>query len=255
MKSVIILFINIIEYPGTQHKPGLKNSLRIVQGFTPRDPEKCRAGHLNHIPKGVRNPVFSYTVFRSFIPVAYFYPDSNPVFMNDDQGTGNTFTFTPIGTINTPFKDLAGMPIQPAGARGVRGTITIDETFLGGLLDLDGFSRIILIYALHRATGYSLEVIPFLDTKPHGIFATRAPKRPNPIGLSIVRLVSVNCNELVIEDVDILDGTPLLDLKPYVPAFDSFPGGRSGWFEGCCDRVDTVLSDRRFCDEDTNGPV
>ena len=156
------------------------------------------------------------------------------------------FSFTPIGTIRSPHTDLAGMPIQPAGATGVRGTVVIDETFRDGLKDLDGFSRVILIYALHRVNGHALEVVPFLDTVPHGIFATRSPKRPNAIGLSVVRLIAVDGCELTIEDVDILDGTPLLDLKPYVPAFDSFPCDKAGWFDFCSHKVGTTRSDDRF---------
>lgn len=166
--------------------------------------------------------------------------------MKDKPGNPQGITFTPIGTIRSPFTDPVGMPIQPAGAQGIRGSITLNPEYQAGLKDLDGFSRIILIYAFHRADGYSLEVIPYLDTVPHGVFATRAPKRPNAIGLSIVRLVSVSGNELTIEDVDILDGTPLLDIKPYVPAFDCFPEEKAGWFDTCCDKVTTVRSDRRF---------
>jgi tRNA (adenine37-N6)-methyltransferase len=157
------------------------------------------------------------------------------------------FSFTPIGTIHSPFTELAGMPIQPAGAEGVRGTVQIDEQFRGGLHDLDGFSRIILIYAFHRSQGYDLEVIPFLDTVPHGIFATRAPRRPNAIGISIVHLVSVNGCELVIEGVDIVEGTPLLDIKPYVPEFDCHANEKSGWFAGCGERVARARADSRFC--------
>ena len=160
---------------------------------------------------------------------------------------GPVFSFTPIGTIHSPFTEPAGMPIQPAGAAGVRGTIVIDEKFRAGLRDLDGFSRIILIYAFHRSQGYELEVIPFLDTVPHGIFATRAPRRPNAIGLSIVRLISVNDGELVIEGVDVVDGTPLLDIKPYVPEFDCHPEEKSGWFAGCGERVCNARADERFC--------
>lgn len=155
-------------------------------------------------------------------------------------------TFTPIGTILSPFTDPAGMPIQPAGAKGVKGQVIIDEKFRGGLRDLEGFSRIILIYAFHRANGYSLEVVPFLDTEPHGIFATRAPKRPNAIGLSVVRLIGVDGCRLTIGDVDILDGTPLLDIKPYVPEFDCFPNEKAGWFDRCCGKVESARSDLRF---------
>jgi tRNA (adenine37-N6)-methyltransferase len=169
--------------------------------------------------------------------------------MKDEPGFREKIFFVPIGTIHSPFTEPAGMPIQPAGAAGVRGRIIIDPEFQAGLADLAGFSRIILIYPFHRSCGYSLEVIPFLDTRPHGIFATRAPRRPNAIGLSIVRLVEVNGNELAIEGVDILDGTPLLDIKPYVPAFDAFPEGRAGWFETCNNSADAARSDQRYSRE------
>ncbi|MDD1680190.1 MAG: tRNA (N6-threonylcarbamoyladenosine(37)-N6)-methyltransferase TrmO [Methanoregula sp.] len=163
--------------------------------------------------------------------------------------TGPVFSCTPIGIIHSPYKELAGMPIQPAGAARVQGTIVIDKKFRAGLRDLDGFSRIILIYAFHRSQGYELEVIPFLDTVPHGIFATRAPRRPNAIGISVVKLISVNDGKLVIEGVDVVDGTPLLDIKPYVPEFDCHPDEKSGWFAGCGDRVAGMRSDNRFCRE------
>lgn len=166
--------------------------------------------------------------------------------MQDEPGTLHEMTFAPIGTIHSPHKDLAGMPVQPAGATGVRGKIILNPEYRDGLKDLDGFTRIILIYTFHLSEGCSLEVIPFLDTVPHGVFATRAPKRPNAIGLSIVRLVSVNGCELIIEDIDILDGTPLLDIKPYVPAFDSFPDAEAGWLDGCGNTVTAAKSDRRF---------
>ncbi|MFA4826520.1 MAG: tRNA (N6-threonylcarbamoyladenosine(37)-N6)-methyltransferase TrmO [Methanoregula sp.] len=159
----------------------------------------------------------------------------------------SVISFTPIGIIHSPFTEPAGMPIQPAGAAGVRGTIVLDEKFREGLRDLCGFSRIILIYHLHRSQGYALDVIPFLDTVPHGIFATRAPRRPNAIGLSVVKLLAVNGCELVIEGIDVVDGTPLLDIKPYVPEFDCFPDEKSGWFAGCRDAVTRMRADERFC--------
>lgn len=166
--------------------------------------------------------------------------------MSDIPGPVTAFTYTPIGTIHSPYTDIAGMPIQPSGARGVRGTIEIRSDLSEGLYDLDGFSHIILLYALHRCTGYSLTVTPFLDPAPHGIFATRSPKRPNAIGLSVVRLMSMDGCVLTIEDVDILDGTPLLDIKPYVPAFDAHPDTRHGWFEHTAENAETVRSDDRF---------
>ena len=156
-------------------------------------------------------------------------------------------TFTPVGTVRSPFHDPRNMPIQPLGARGVRGTIELDPVYAAGLRDLAGFSRIILLYHFHRSEGYALEVVPFLDKTPHGVFATRAPRRPNAIGLSILRLVAVDGTTLTVEDVDILDGTPVLDIKPYVPAFDAYPDERSGWLTAAAEDPRTVRSDDRFC--------
>ncbi len=158
----------------------------------------------------------------------------------------NSIQYYAIGTIHSPFKNIEGMPIQPAGAAGVQGTVVVFPEFVAGLADLDGFSHIILLYHLHRVEHAQLTVIPFLDSQPHGVFATRAPKRPNPIGLSIVKLVSVVEATLTIENVDILDGTPLLDIKPYVPAFDYQPDVRTGWLESTSDRVRRKRSDDRF---------
>ncbi|MDD1694416.1 MAG: tRNA (N6-threonylcarbamoyladenosine(37)-N6)-methyltransferase TrmO [Methanoregula sp.] len=166
--------------------------------------------------------------------------------MHDMPDSDATFTYSPIGAIHSPFKDIAGMPIQPNGARGTRGTIEIFAPYREGLCDLDGFERVILIYALHRCTDHVLTVTPFLDTTPRGIFATRSPKRPNAIGLSVVRLLAVDGRTLTIEDVDVLDGTPLLDLKPYVPAFDAYPGSFCGWLETVAGNAETVRSDDRF---------
>jgi len=116
--------------------------------------------------------------------------------------------FTPIGTVHSPFSDPRDMPIQPVGARGVRGTIELDPTYATGLKDLEGFSRIIVLYHFHRSNGYSLEVVPFLDKATRGVFATRAPRRPNTIGITMLKLIAVDGATLTVEDVDILDGTP-----------------------------------------------
>ncbi len=129
-------------------------------------------------------------------------------------------TYQPIGIVHSPHKEIQGTPIQPAGARGIAGEIEIYEKYQEGLKDLDGFSHILLIYHFHLSKGYSLKVKPFLDDKLRGVFATRAPKRPNSIGLSVVKLNSIEKNTLYIEDVDMLDGTPVLDIKPYVSQFD-----------------------------------
>ena len=138
-----------------------------------------------------------------------------------------------IGTIHTEFKEIEGMPIQPTGAKGVKGTIVIKDKYVDGLKDLDGFSHIHLIYLLHKVERYKLEVKPFMDTKTHGVFATRSPKRPNRIGMSVVKVNKVEGNTVFIENVDILDETPLLDIKPYVPQLyeDTIDELKIGWFE------------------------
>ena len=152
----------------------------------------------------------------------------------------------PIGVIHTPFKELENMPIQPSGAAGIRGTVDLYSEFAEGLKDLDGFSHLILLYQFHESRGYKLTVTPFLDSEPRGVFATRAPNRPNPIGLSIVRLVQVRGCSLDVENVDILDETPLLDIKPYVPEFDHEENCRIGWLEKARGKVRNKRSDKRF---------
>jgi tRNA (adenine37-N6)-methyltransferase len=154
--------------------------------------------------------------------------------------------FRPIGVIRTPFAEPVGTPIQATAALGTAGHIDLDPSLEAGLRDLDGFSHLILLYHLHRAGAVKLTVIPFLDDREHGLFATRAPARPNPIGLSVVRLVRVDAVRLDIEDVDIIDGTPLLDLKPYVPAFDVRDDAQVGWYADRLDRLEGARADDRF---------
>lgn len=155
--------------------------------------------------------------------------------------------FHPIGVIHTPFTELQGMPIQPAGARNVRGSIELLPEYAAGLRDLDGFSHLVLLYHFHRVEGYALQVTPFMDTTPRGLFATRAPRRPNPIGLSVVRLERIEGPRVFIVDVDVLDGTPLLDIKPYVPAFDAGEGAlRIGWLEQTVNQAAITRADGRF---------
>ncbi len=137
-----------------------------------------------------------------------------------------------IGVIRSPFTDVSGMPIQPAGAEGVKGKVEVYEKYCAGLKDIDGFSHIWLVYHFHLSKRYSLEARPFLDDVKRGVFAMRGPARPNAIGISVVRLVEVQGCTLQIEDVDIIDGTPLLDVKPYVPDFDWRPAERVGWLSG-----------------------
>ncbi len=138
------------------------------------------------------------------------------------------------------------MPIQPTSDASAAGTIEIFPEFIPGLKDLEGFSHIILLYYLHQAGPAKLEVTPFLDSQPHGIFATRAPTRPNAIGLSVVRLTKIEGSILYVEHLDILDGTPLLDIKPYIPEFDFQPEVRIGWLEQARGKVKQTTSDKRF---------
>jgi len=154
--------------------------------------------------------------------------------------------FTPIGIIRTPFQKREGMPIQPKGAKGVHAQVEVLAPFHAGLKDLEGFSHIILIYHFHRVAGYELTVVPYMDRQLRGVFATRAPKRPNAIGLSVVRLDRIENGVLYIQNVDILDGTPLLDIKPYVPEFDRPVSVRIGWLEDASKSVSNHRSDDRF---------
>jgi tRNA (adenine37-N6)-methyltransferase len=147
--------------------------------------------------------------------------------MNDLQ----EITFKPIGMIHTAHKKPSGMPIQPHGAKRAKGTIELDAELVPGLTDLDGFSHLILIYHFHQVKGHKLYVVPFMDDKPHGIFATRAPVRPNPIGISIVKLKKVEGNLIYFEGADMLDETPLLDIKPFFSQFDNRPDAVSGWLD------------------------
>ncbi len=160
--------------------------------------------------------------------------------------TGEKVEITPIGTIRSPFTDPEGMPIQPVGAPSVRGQVEVLPAYQDGLRDLDGFSHVILLYLFHRSRGFELKVVPFLDTTPRGVFATRAPKRPNPIGLSVVQLERIEGRILHVAGIDVLDGTPLLDIKPYVPDFDEQVEVRTGWLEEVSKRAKGKRADDRF---------
>ena len=156
----------------------------------------------------------------------------------------SNLSLKPLGIIQSPFRKATDTPIQSAMAKGVEGWVEVFPEFAPGLQDLDGFERIWLVYWFDRTTPAQLVVKPFLDQQEHGIFATRSPCRPNAIGLSCVRLLSVEDNRLRISELDILDETPLLDIKPYVPAFDCFGGCRAGWLEG--KGLQPVMADSRF---------
>ena len=154
--------------------------------------------------------------------------------------------FKPIGVIHTPFPQPKGTPIQPSRSSHVKGWIDILPEFISGLSDLDGFSHITLVYYFHLCQGFDLAVKPFLDTQLRGLFSTRAPRRPNAIGLSVVRLVGIEGSVIQIEDVDMVDGTPLLDIKPFVPAFEDIDNYRLGWLEGKTHRAGDTTADDRF---------
>ncbi|RKZ21781.1 tRNA (N6-threonylcarbamoyladenosine(37)-N6)-methyltransferase TrmO [bacterium] len=162
------------------------------------------------------------------------------------MGLNMEIKYRPIGIIHSPFKEPRGTPIQTSAARGIEGVVEIFPEYTEGLKDLEGFSHIILIYHFHLSKKHPLKVKPYLDDQPHGVFATRSPARPNPIGLSVVRLKRIEGNILYVEDVDVVDGTPLLDIKPYVPEFDLKNAESTGWLEGKIRRLHEARDDGRF---------
>jgi tRNA-Thr(GGU) m(6)t(6)A37 methyltransferase TsaA len=166
------------------------------------------------------------------------------------MGTGGTeqadLKLRVIGRIRTPFVQASGAPIQPAYAGGAEGAVLVEERYAAALDDLDGFERVWLVYWLDRIdrSAFRPRVIPYRDTQERGLFATRSPCRPNPLGLSVVRLLGREGALLRVAEVDMLDGTPLIDIKPYVPEFDAHPDARAGWFETRA--VDRRVADDRF---------
>lgn len=161
----------------------------------------------------------------------------------------NIIIFKPIGIIHTPFTSVENMPIQPFASENVRGYIDIFPEFIEGLNDLDGFSHITLIYHFHLNSTFRLKVKPFMDNTERGVFACRAPKRPNAVGISTVKLLGIQDNILKIEQVDMLDGTPLMDIKPFFEKFDNRFNTKSGWLEkSITDTPENLRSDKRFKD-------
>ena len=154
-------------------------------------------------------------------------------------------TLRPIGVIRSPHQQPTGTPIQSAYAEGIQGEVILDEPYVAALADLERVERIWLLYFFDRARAWRPRVVPFLDDQERGLFSTRAPARPNPIGLSVVRLMSVSGNTLKVNGIDVLDGTPLLDIKPYVPAFDAHPDSRAGWLDSSLPSG-RELADTRF---------
>jgi tRNA-Thr(GGU) m(6)t(6)A37 methyltransferase TsaA len=161
--------------------------------------------------------------------------------------TANRVEYEPIGVIHTPFETPAGMPIQPAGDDAAIGTVEVDEQYGAGLGDLEEFSHCFLLYHFHASDDdYVLHVEPFLDETERGLFATRAPRRPNPIGLSVVKIEERDELTLTVDGIDVVDSTPLLDIKPYVPDFDVPPAAETGWLEQHSGEVDSHHADDRF---------
>ncbi len=159
--------------------------------------------------------------------------------------------YTPIGVVHSPFKEPAGTPIQSAAvAANIEAVVEIYSRYRAGLKDIEGFSHLILLYHLHRIQPTGLLVKPFLGNETHGIFATRSPGRPNPIGFSVVRLVKVEGERLHIREVDILDQTPVLDIKPYVGDFDIRPIEKIGWFADNLNKLNETTDDGRFASRD-----
>lgn len=154
-------------------------------------------------------------------------------------------TYHPIGIVHSPYKYPEGTPVQPAASE-MNATIEIFPGYAEGLKDLDGFSHIYVLFHLHLAVSKSLMVIPFLDTEKHGVFSTRAPGRPNPIGISVVCLESISDNILYVKNIDILDGSPVLDIKPYIPRFDVFETYKNGWFDKVNHKIEDLSDDGRF---------
>jgi tRNA-Thr(GGU) m(6)t(6)A37 methyltransferase TsaA len=161
----------------------------------------------------------------------------------------NEVRYKPIGIVHSPFKKPQNVPIQSVAAKGIKGGIEVAREYIEGLKDLEGFSHIILIYHCHLSSHYSLTVKPYLDENLHGVFSTRAPSRPNPIGVSIVRLTKIEDNIIHIQDLDIIDGTPLLDIKPYVPKFDQRNATRIGWLKDNIKNLSAIRDDNRFSDK------
>ena len=144
---------------------------------------------------------------------------------------GKEIRLKPIGIIHTPYKEPKGIPIQGKFEGGITGKIELFPEYQQGLKDIEGFSHIVLIYYFDRSKDEKLISRPFLEDESHGIFAIRSPHRPNHIGFSIVKLEKVENNIITFSEVDILDGTPLLDIKPYVSHFDSRESVKNGWLD------------------------
>ena len=163
---------------------------------------------------------------------------------SDPRNAHVDFPVTIIGRVRSPFGEATGTPIQSVYANGAEGQVVVDEAYADALGDVEGFERLWLIYWMDRVATSKLRVVPYRDNQERGLFATRSPCRPNPIGMSVVRLLRREGDILHVADLDILDNTPLLDIKPYVPEFDAHPTSKAGWFDACA--VNRTVADGRF---------
>lgn len=163
------------------------------------------------------------------------------------DSTSSDVTFKVIGRVTSSLTEQKGAPIQAAFASDSLGVLHIDDAYREALDGLEGFTHLWVLYVFHKTSGSALRVIPYLGDRDYGVFATRAPRRPNPIGVSVVRIQRVEGNQIFVADVDMLDGTPILDLKPYVPDFDHREGVRAGWYENAS-KNKGFQADERFSD-------
>lgn len=147
----------------------------------------------------------------------------------------NAVRYDPIGTIHTPFKSPEDVPLQPKLSKGIKGSVELQPGYVDGLVDLEQFSHIVLIYHFHLSSDFKLSVKPSHSDSVHGVFSTRSPDRPNPIGLSVVKLESIDGRILSISNVDIVNNTPLLDIKPFVPSLARQYGATLGWLSAVFD--------------------
>jgi tRNA-Thr(GGU) m(6)t(6)A37 methyltransferase TsaA len=162
------------------------------------------------------------------------------------------FVFHAIGVVRSPHTDPSKTPIQPVFAQGAKGSVILDPEYSNGLVGLESFSHIYLFYVFHKTKETKLTVRPFLEEATHGVFATRAPCRPNKLGFSVVKLISVEGNILHVQDIDILDGTPILDIKPYIARFDTRDDVKSGWQDGIPEDIAALRGRRGFQENDVN---
>ncbi|MBN2429407.1 MAG: tRNA (N6-threonylcarbamoyladenosine(37)-N6)-methyltransferase TrmO [Deltaproteobacteria bacterium] len=145
------------------------------------------------------------------------------------------FSFKPIGFLYTPFTNPKTTPIQPLYDNDLEGTLEVNEEYVEGLKDLEGFSHIYVIYQPHATGRPKLRIKPLMQNVERGIFATRAHRRPNPLGLAVLKLEKIEGNILYVTGVDMLDGTAVIDIKPYCDRFDKVVNARGGWTQSCAE--------------------